>query len=210
MELLAALILGLLAGLASSVPIGPAEFWIIQALVSKKQKHIFSFILGIVLADLIYAHLAYWGYFLYFHHTSMGMWMKIASALFVIFIGLYQLTYSKKYSLEQKNQTVASDYKARAFLTGFTLCASNPVFILFWLYIVSLFETLNIEKGMFSMLVYYLGILLGDIIWYSIFVHYSKKGLQYFKSNQYQTIEQLINYSFILFGVLALFKLGIS
>ena len=42
MGLLGALIVGFFAGLASSVPIGPAEFWIVQALVSKKQKHIFS------------------------------------------------------------------------------------------------------------------------------------------------------------------------
>lgn len=198
-------LLGFSAGLLSSIPPGPTEFWILQAIIQKKQKQIPWFVAGVILSDLFYAHLAYWGYFVYFHETPAGYWMGVLSAVFLLILGLLQLLKLFK-NTQPTAEIIASDDWARSALLGLGLCISNPAFVLFWLYIVGMMGEFGLTKSVAGLAFYYVGITMGDALWYVIFSRFLAKSLSYFKSVFYRNVEYVISVLFILFGLFGLIK----
>ncbi len=211
LSVILAILVGLIAGLLSSIPFGPSEVWIFKALLQKKHggKHINPFIWGIVVGDILYAHLAYVGYFLFLHESIEGKWLAAFCSLFLIVIGAINLKAASNAFVVPSDDTPdrIKEVWAKSFLTGFILCVSNPSFLLFWLYIAGALSNLGIPRSGVTMLLYYLGIALGDWAWYLVFQRLCAKGLNYLKAPHWLWVERGVSIILILFGLTGILRL---
>lgn len=220
MEFLLLILAGMISGISSSAPIGPANLWVANAILSPQKRHIISFSFGIIVIDIVYAFIAFTGYFVILKGSHIEFAMGLFSSIGLAALGLYELLSLKKEvktkaSHPNKKQLDAIDkpnpytgYTAfRDFTIGMFLCGANPVFILFWVFVAKLIHTYGYEQiNVYNSFLVYLGIALGDVLWYSFFAMIVKKGRRFFSVRFLTYLRFAISFGLIIFGVVAFFK----
>jgi len=176
------LTLGCFCGVLSSVPIGPANLWVARAAFppEKPVPNVVSFCAGIIIIDVICAFIAFFGYHVYFEETHLGTTLTVIVAIAVLVLGSLELHLTLKRDEDSEKKPDRPGTTFRDFGIGLLL-GSNPAFIFFWLLVA---EMLN-EWGFPDIVswpapLFFVGIGIGDFIWYPGFFRLVKKGLSYF------------------------------
>lgn len=199
--------LGVASGICSSAPIGPANLWIASATIPpiKPIKNIVFFSFGIICVDLLYAFIAFWGYFSYIKNSSLSSWVGVAGGIGLVVLGFVE-TRSAKTSVDLdvgKNigKQSSNARGLRDFFVGSFICGSNPAFILFWVFVASQVGKLNIDSlTPASMTLILLGVAVGDLFWYSFFYLAAKKGMSLLSEKLIYYMRVSIGVCLILFG----------
>jgi threonine/homoserine/homoserine lactone efflux protein len=186
----------------ASAPVGPVNLWIAQYVIHKENKNVKFFIAGVILADLTYIFLAFWSYFFlsdtYFQHYDKT-WGLIGGVL-IMGLGLVSLFKNQKKIKENRSQKPSQPWKA--FLMGMLLCASNAMLLIMWLFIAGMYAsyhlTLQNELDLFWTMC---GMVLGDILWFGLFVYILKRGLAVLPTLNINHLHKLIAFALILFGL---------
>jgi len=161
---------GLVGGFCSSAPVGPINLYVAATAGSSHHKGRFFFLCGVILADLLFAAVAFSGYGRYFSHSSLEPYFLLAGGGLLIFLAISTLrTSPSKLNDREFSSPVLS--QGRAFIEGLALCATNPGFLAFWIFASALLLEFSHSAFSFVTLIFFLiGVLLGDVLWFCLFI----------------------------------------
>jgi threonine/homoserine/homoserine lactone efflux protein len=154
---------GVLAGLAISIPVGPANIYCIQRTLLKGRMMGIIAGLGAAIADTIYGSIA--GFSISFvigFLVRQLFWIRLVGGALLIIIGL--LYYFKK-PKPLAEERAAKDSAHSDFATAFFLTATNPTTVLSFLAVLA---GLHLEEGRpwYQTLFVVAGIFVGAMIWW--------------------------------------------
>jgi threonine/homoserine/homoserine lactone efflux protein len=172
-------LLGILSGFFSSTPLGPINLWVANHRLSKSPViQLFYFLLAVILVDIAFAAIAFWGQFEILEDSTEIKWAGIISGSFTSIVGMILL-----YKARSEITVKSSEHgQWSAFLQGITLTASNPAFLLFWLFVANqIMLRLDTSFTLPELAAFSFGIMLGDILWFLTFnwiLHHLEKKSQ--------------------------------
>lgn len=189
---------GLLAGFLSSSPIGPINLWLIESVLREKPaRGLWTFVTGVIIADLVAAGVA--GLSVPALQSSFAVGSYVLRAVGVGFLLLFAFQTIRSLSASPKGgqgDKEALDLETREdrfrrlkgsegsfvlFSMGFTLCVSNPAFFLFWATALDwMMQLIAIPFGWWEWSVLLLFIGMGDALWFGLLIHYTQRSVHRF------------------------------
>lgn len=205
MELLSAFIAGIWIAVASSVPVGPINFAIFQAVCTKQKRSAFLIGLGGMIADVVisFAALMLFGWLSDGDNQAFFEWLNIMTIPVVIIFGIVMI--------RKRNQEAKASKKMPAsggILLGLTFGVSNPVLLGYWLFVASVVISKGwVQKTIASYIAFNLGVAIGISAFFVGFIYLvalTTKNI----SDKYRSIfSLLIGAGFIIFGLVQLIRL---
>jgi len=153
-----ALIEGISMGLLLSAMIGPVFFTLIQNSIENGFRHSVVLAAGILLSDLIYVVITYYGVSLLSQNLYFEVYLGYLGGLVLIGFGIS--TYFKKNNdrISSGGIPIPKSKKTTGFLKGFTINGINPFVLLFWISIAGLVNVKS-DFSQSDIFLYYFGIL---------------------------------------------------
>jgi L-lysine exporter family protein LysE/ArgO len=198
---LALLAIGATCGFCSSAPLGPINIWIADQTLANKRNKLSWFLSGVIAADIIFASIAAWGYYEFFQNGVVKTWLPLIGGSFLILLGLSGFRKTKTTQLETNVVFLHKNRSLTSFSLGAFLCGSNPAFLLFWIFVFNQVDLrLSANPDTFQLLIFLIGVALGDLIWFRIFIHLISKGMNLLKPKIILYIRFTISAMFFAFG----------
>ena len=207
------LITGIVFGFISSTPLGPINLLVAENYFEGKKIKIKPFLAGVIIVDAVFAYLAFWGYHKFLSDTKVGIGIQIVGATAVIFLGVIGLIKLYQKGNPKHNKKHLSKSNTANFFKGAFLCGSNPGFIIYWMWVAGQikhgFEVYfpEGEITLFNSILINLGIVLGDFIWFYVFIALLKIGAKKMKSNILFYLRLVISLFLIGLGISSVFFL---
>lgn len=194
---------GVLMGLFLSVFIGPVFFLLIDTSIKKGVAKAFIMDAGVLLSDILWIILLYWGIDKYLGtFLESPKAMIFAGAIFILF-GISSL-----FSLKQKRVRLREKKKGKLFIEGFLLNSVNPSVALFWLATIG-YSLKEFENDKAQLLIFFSSIFI-SIILIDVLKFVMASKLSHFlnekRQHQFSMITSLI---LILFGLYMIFSNGL-
>lgn len=204
---------GMLAGLVTALPIGPTNLWLAQSMLppAKPFRNILSFIVGLIFLDAFYASLAFWGYTLWIKESGYNSAVGLAAGAGLLAIGIAGLlSFAREPKLETRSSEGAGAVSCvKDFLFGLLL-GSNPAYIAYWIGVARMAESYgSIDLGPWNFYLIFAGIVLGDVLWYSLFLLLLKRVAVRISPVFARRSRVLISLVFIVFGLMVLREFSI-
>lgn len=199
-----ALIEGVSMGLLLSAMIGPVFFTLIQNSLENGFRHTVILALGILLSDLIYVIITFYGVSLLSQNPYFEVYLGYLGGLVLIGFGIS--TYFKKNNdrISSGGIPVPKTKKTTGFLKGFTINGINPFVLLFWISIAGLVN-MKAEFERKEVVLYYFGIL-GTVFFIDLLKAFVAKQLKAFVTPKFmKKLNIAVAILLVLFG-LRLFK----
>ncbi|MFM7022052.1 MAG: LysE family translocator [Flavobacteriales bacterium] len=204
-------VFGIASGFVSSTPLGPINLLIADHYLARPRLAVIPFIVGIIVADVLVAFLAFWGYHVFVEKSSIGSWVAIVGGLIVVALGVMGLvsaSKSKNSSVENhKPLPKTAGKKSLDFLKGVVLCGFNPGLLFFWILMASVLEGItdslfgkDFEYNTFYFSLVLIGITIGEILWFMLFIRLLKIGAQKFSNKILFYIRFSISALLVLLG----------
>lgn len=203
-------------GIISSTPLGPINLLVAENFLSKPKIRIIPFLSGVIIIDSIFGYLTFLGFEQYLTDSP-----KIGSGIGIVgggciallgVVGAYQLLTNKeaKESGIELKESIFLKSSMASFGKGFVLCGSNPGFIAFWAWVAyntqtwisEIFPEAEINK--LNLILFSVGIILGDFIWFGFFITLLKKGAKKYHAGVLRNIRLVISLTLILLGLYTL------
>lgn len=197
-------LVSLIVGFTASAPIGPVNLWAGQLLISRGRKYVQWFLLGVILVDLTYVFLGFWSYFFLTGdgYLPFGKTWEIIGGIFIMMIGLASLAKNQKKAKENKLYRQTHFQPLKVLFTGAALCASNAMLFIMWFFIAKTYAAYGLVSNTpLRLTIVLMGVLVGDVVWFSFFVRLVKKGLTKLRPININRLQKLIAVSLILFGL---------
>ena len=202
------MVAGTLAGFCSSAPLGPINLWLVDSQASKPRKKVGNFLAGVVLVDIGFAGIAVWGYSKVFNESLFAFVFSLLAGGFMIALGIYGL-FTIKSTRQSPSTPKIEDQTAplKSIIAGGTLCGSNPAFIMFWLYTVSLLDQWVPGPHPTVVNIFFLfGVAVGDSLWFGTLIKIVRKGLNLAKPAILLNIRYGVAYGFLAFGTFTIWQ----
>lgn len=203
------LLAGIFGGLASSVPVGPTNLWIVNAVVppKKSDRNIAAFLSGIIITDVLCAFISFWGFYTYFNKTTYAQGIAIVGAFALVAYGITELFKSKAVDDIAIQEKKSNAHWGRDLFFGLVI-GSNPAFVVFWVFVAGALSGWGLNDVMsWPAPMFYVGMVIGDLAWYIGFTLVMKKGVKYLSQKIIYMTRLGIAFSFIAFGISALIQL---
>lgn len=188
----------------ASAPVGPVNLYLAQTLLMQGKKNAWLFVIGVIISDLVYIFLGFWTFFFISDKSIFNfsaIW-HVLTGLVIMALGFVSLLKKQQQIKQQDFKPLPKSIPYTAFFTGLVLCASNVMLFVLWLFIAGLFDTYGfIPQNYFHLFLILLGSLIGDLVWFGLFIHYAKKGMSYLKPNHTYQLQKIIAISLVLFGL---------
>ncbi len=177
------LLSGSICGFISSSPPGPINLLIADSVIGVRALHQRAFIIGVILAELFLAAIAFWGYHRFYENPVFQKWAPLVGGILVTGLGVAGFFVKEKRGEEGKEEKRYSGRKKSGdLLQGLFLCGSNPAFLVFWIYVMSALSYSGLAQGIPMKSIYLLmGIAIGNLAWFILFIHYLKLGVDRLK-----------------------------
>ncbi len=195
---------GTVCGFFSSSPPGPINLLVADSVLGERKLHRKAFITGVILAELILAGFAFWGYHSFLSIPAFQRWAPLLGGIFVVGLGVAGLfSYSgRTQEGTDKPEEHSSREKSGDFLQGLFLCGSNPAFLIFWIYVMSALSYSGLSDGVtMKSLFLLIGIAIGNTIWFSLFIRLLHRGVDRMHGNFLALLRKGISLALILLGL---------
>ena len=212
------LLIGTGFGIISSTPLGPINLLVAENYLSEKKVKIAPFLTGVILIDSIFGYLTFLGVDKFLSgYDLLGTGIGVFGGLCIILLGglgVYQQV-SKKGNSEKKEIKIKKNIflksSTASFGKGFILCGSNPGFIAFWSWVA--FNAKNwtndafpqFEIDIYNLILFPIGIIIGDFIWFGFFSYLLKKGAKKYSAGILDNIRSIISWVLILLGLYTIY-----
>ncbi len=193
----------ILLGFGLAFMVGPVFFTLIETSITKGTRAAITFDIGVVLADIMFISLAYFGSITFLEKIKGDPRLFLIGGIVLIIYGLYTLFYkrTKKVVTDKELVVVENNNYLGLFLKGFFLNSINIGVLAFWLTIViavsSSFQT-NASKVFNYFALVVITFLLTDLIK----ILAAKKLKKKLTPIVIRKIRQTLGIFFIIFGVI--------
>ena len=209
MTVIIVFIAAILCGIISSTPPGPINLLIADRILSNRKSSFVAFLSGIISIDILFAILAFWGYYQFLSESNFGVGLSIAGSIFLILLGTISLknAIETEEELSPQGSQIRSSF-VRDYIAGFFLCGSNPGFLVWWVFVATKFESLGlIELDASLMLIIAIGIAIGDLIWFVLYIKLLKIGRNIIANGIIKKLRIVVATFLILLGIITLSEL---
>ena len=160
------LLKGMLIGIISSAPMGPAGVLCVQRTLSKGRWHGFATGLGASVSDLFYAVITGLGMGFLFDFISGHLRdMQLLGSAVLLFMGIY-IFMKKPFRNYRKSRNIAASHLLKDFTTGFLFTVSNALIVLLFIALFAHLEFITPQNDVVSYIAGYGGILTGAVGWW--------------------------------------------
>ncbi|MEM7040527.1 MAG: LysE family transporter [Bacteroidota bacterium] len=200
MNFLLIFLVGIGIALMSSVPVGPINFAIIQAVFMKGKTAAFMIGVGGMIADVIYCFLALllYGAIAESDSPAIFTWLNLITIPVVVFLGVMMIK-------KRNDKPEPSDKKEKAgngILMGMMLGISNPVLFAYWVWVASYIQADGwITAQMTDYIAFAAGVATGVTAFFIGLVNIAAIGSKRMTDNFRSKFSLLVGIGFILFGV---------
>lgn len=203
-------LISILSGFVASMPIGPVNLWITQSAMTNRYQSIIYFVVGVILADIVYVSLAFSSYFFWLQTNFLGNYDRIlgfVGGLIIMSIGIFNIIRNNK---KVKNSFQKSSPKMQqyaSFFMGLFLTLSNVMVFVFWFFVAGIFESnALIIVNLGSLLLVVIGVILGDATWFVLFTYLLKKGVAKIPQANLAKMRLILAICLIIFGFITACK----
>lgn len=197
MNLVISYIVGAVAAIIASVPVGPITFAIIQATLNRGKLSGFMIALGAIAVEMFFCVIAVFGVGLINGETILEM-LHIISIPVLIILGLLSLFKREKEITEEITTSKAGNY----LLLGATLCFTNPIIVGYWVLITASLKSRGwLADTVGDKVLFILGIITGVILFFTTVIqltHWKKQSISIRVRNK---INIGMGIFFIAFGI---------
>ncbi len=215
------LIFGVSFGFISSTPLGPINLLIANHYLIRKKLAIVPFVVGIILADVFLAFVAFFGFYKLLEGTKVSAWVGLVGGVLVVAFGIIGIisAFGKEKSAEDVERELPKTAKKISgdFIKGLALCGLNPGLLLFWISIATLmpgsveyFTGKTVEFNSTHLITVLIGITFGELFWFIFFIKILKYGAQRFGNKVLFYLRIIISAVLVLLGLYLLIFEGIS
>lgn len=197
------LLIGTFCGFFSSSPPGPINLLLADSVLGERQLHRSSFIIGVIMAELLLAAIAFWGFQNLLMGSIFDRWIPIVGGVFVMGLGIIGLlARSGKRDPKREPGRSLGRKRSGAFFQGLFLCGSNPAFLIFWIYVMSALSYSGIAEGTsFKNVLLLGGIAIGNGLWFHFFLRILQRGADRLQGNPIPWLRKGISVLLILLGI---------
>ena len=161
-----ALLIGLIIGIAISIPIGPINVNIISRGLKQGFSNAFAVGLGASVMDFIYCGAALLGLSAIVHKIEVNFVFQAFGFLLLIYLGIRDIS-TKADSFRYDSDLQQSGKVRGAFFVGVFMYVSNPALVAFWITLSGVVQsTGSIIDGITDGVLFTLGVGFGNVLWY--------------------------------------------
>ena len=201
-SILIAALTGFLAGLASSIPVGPINLTIINEGARRGFKWAALIGFGATLMEVIYCGIAFTGFASFFQKGNVKAAMELGSFVFLLAIGLKFLTaktVEHAHKLEERLEQKLHPHSA--FMTGFVRVLGNPGVLLYWIVLTLHFISREwVAPTHLSKFACCLGVATGTSLWFLTLNYLVTFRRKQFQERTLVRLEQLSGAGLLLMG----------
>ncbi len=145
MEIISAVVKGVLIGLFMAISVGPTLFAVIKYSMSNNYKAGLAFVIGVSVSDIMYVTIANVAAAWLVVLNSYGRYIAYGGAAILVTVGLVGLLKKADDDKAQEVKTISGRHYFRIWVSGFLINSINPGVIISWLAAVS--ATMNKGGG---------------------------------------------------------------
>lgn len=197
---------GTLSGFLSSTPLGPINLWVVDHKLSKSPRtSLFLFLTAVIMVDMAFACFSLWGHFELLEESSEIKWAGILSGCFTAALGFILIRKALKPNIDRNPNIKLNNYSS--IIQGFVLTAANPAFLLFWLYVANqIMLRIDNSLSFHELLVFLLGVMVGDILWFTLFSLILSKLSKNSQDSTLQRVRMAVGMIFLCLGLIGVFS----
>lgn len=195
------ILIGIIIGLFTSVPVGPLGILTIQRTLNRGRWHGVVTGLGASTSDLIYAAIV--GFSMSFITDFIDahqFWIQIAGSVIVVFFGIHVYRSNPSAQLSSVKKPSKSDYISD-YLSAFGLCFSNPLIIFIFIGLFAQFNFFAPGQTWYENAVGMLSILIGSFSWWMSLTLIVSKLRSRFNVRGLWILNRITGGVLVLFGV---------
>jgi threonine/homoserine/homoserine lactone efflux protein len=130
-------------GVLAAVPAGPVQIEVIRRTINGHMRSSFMVIAGAMIADIAYGMVAFFGIAPFLEEERVRVFFNIGGALILIFLGFSII---RQNSVKQPFNHESRFLKGKRWglIGGFSLSATNPMMILWWLIGARIFKDFHL------------------------------------------------------------------
>ena len=191
------------------MPPGPTEFWIARRVLNLQKPRLGYFIAGVIACDVLYAAIAFWGYYGVIQKSGFTLMISAVGASALVILGIYDFWKFRKepMMITSGSKEIPKESIFDDFGSGFFLCGFNVVFILFWVFFAATLFGLGLKMQVGHNIAVLVGIVIGDYIWYKIFEWFVSRGKKRLSSRWFHWLQQSFSLGLCIFGMIALYEI---
>lgn len=160
----------------------------------------FIITLGHALLELVLIVLIFLGFDMVLQSDAAQIAIGIAGGALLIFMGVDMAVKSAKNKVALKMDVEASNGRSM-MLSGIVITAMNPYFLLWWAVVgLGFVMTSYITFGIWGVVVYYIGHILADFIWYGTISVIVGKTRRFIKEKPYRIVLIVLGVVLVFFG----------
>ncbi len=200
------ILIGIVIGLFTSVPVGPLGILTIQRTLNRGRWHGVITGLGASTSDLIYAAIV--GFSMSFITDFIDahqFWIQIAGSVIVVFFGVHVFLSNPSAQLSSVKKSSRSDYISDYF-SAFGLCFSNPLIIFIFIGLFAQFNFFESGQTWYENVVGMLSILIGAFSWWLTLTLIVSKLRSRFNVRGLWILNKITGAILVLFGVIVCIK----
>ncbi len=192
----------------ASVPPGPVNLWLINQVLARPQARHYGYISGVILADLSYIAVAIWAYFFWLKSSPLLIPndFTFLSGVVIVILGLLSLWRNHR-QVHHDSFSPSLRWRGQNFLTGWVICGSNVMLLVFWLFMANLLTSYDLViRQTTDYLAFMLGCVLGDWLWFNGLVWLLRRGIKLMPQNFISRFQTLIALVLIAFGLFTAYR----
>ncbi len=161
-----ALLIGLIIGIAISIPIGPINVTVISRALKKGFSNAFAVGLGASVMDFIYCGAALLGLSAFVHKIEVNIIFQAIGFILLIYLGIRDIS-TRPDSFRYENDIQQNGKIRGAFFVGVFMYVSNPALVAFWITLSGVVQsTGSLIDGIADGALFTLGVGFGTVLWY--------------------------------------------
>ena len=118
----------------------------------------------------------------------------------LVWMGVDMIRTAGNLSLEEKNSVGYTSQRPHLFLIGILASLSNPYWIIWWVTIGLAYLMAAIKFGLTGVILFFLGHISADFVWYSLVSFGISRGKRFFKDKSYQMMIRVCGVFLLGFG----------
>lgn len=203
--MIAPLALGIVLGFVGSIPAtGPLLFLVIDAGLTRDRPRALSLAVGGALAESAYVALAFAGAGQLLQLLPVSpQALKLASAAIVVALGLWIVRAKADNTAKVANPAPAGDFRATAFMTGFSIVLLNPGFLAYWSVVAAfVYSSGVLAAGATATAALALGCAGGIVLWFAAVYALATRATSNVSEQRLQILRRGVGGVLIVLGVL--------